>query len=67
MPSWAARQQIRFASGDSDNYEDDHYKTLGVKPSDSIEKIRRVGSALRMATHSDHNKGIDDNMFIKVS
>lgn len=66
MP-WATCQQMRFASGDSDNYYDDHYKTLGVKPSDSIEKIRRVGSELRKATHSDHNKGIDNNIIIKVS
>lgn len=66
MP-WATRQQMRFASGEKDNYDDDHYATLGVKPSDSIEKIRKAGSALRMATHADHNKGIDNDKFIKVS
>lgn len=58
---------MRFASGDEDNYKDDHYATLGVKPSDSIETIRKAGNALRLATHSDHNKGIDIDKFIKVS
>ncbi|KAG6359596.1 hypothetical protein INS49_013118 [Diaporthe citri] len=58
---------MRFASGEKDNYEDDHYATLGVKPSDSIETIRKAGNALRMATHSDHNKGIDNDKFIKVN
>lgn len=66
MP-WATCQQLRFASGDEDNDKDDHYATLGVKPSDSIETIRKAGNALRMATHSDHNKGIDNDKFIKVN
>lgn len=64
---WATRQQIRFASGEEDNYDDDHYKALGVKKSDPIEKIRKIGAALLFATHSDHNKGIDKTKFMKVS
>ncbi|KAL2274883.1 hypothetical protein FJTKL_02631 [Diaporthe vaccinii] len=64
---WATCQQMRFASGDEDNYKDDYYATLGVKPSDSIETIRKAGNALRMATHSDHNKGIDNDKFIKAN
>lgn len=64
---WATRQQIRFASGEEDNYKDDHYATLSAKPSDSTEKIREIGNALRKATHSDHNKGIDTDKFMKVS
>lgn len=64
---WAARQQMRFASGENDNYDDDHYATLGVKHTDSIETIKKRGAELRKATHSDHNEGIDNAKFIKVS
>lgn len=58
---------MRFASGEGENYDDDHYATLGVEPTDSIEKIKKIGAELRKATHSDHNEGIDDAKFIKVS
>lgn len=64
---WGTRQQIRFASGEEDNYDDDHYKTLGVKHSDPIDKIRKIGDDLRKAVHPDLNEGIDRNKIIEAS
>lgn len=64
MP-WAPHQQMRFAS--SDEKFKDHYKTLGVKPSDSPKTIADAWTEKVKATHSDHNKGINKDEFIEVS